>query len=56
MKVGHNKTKSSYHHGDLKNALLRAAMQEIECSGVEDISVRALARGLGVTHRAAYVH
>jgi AcrR family transcriptional regulator len=52
----HKKPEPSYHHGDLKNALLRSAMQEIERSGVESLSVRALARELGVTHRAAYVH
>lgn len=46
----------AYHHGDLRAALTRLAGERIAESGVETISVRALAREAGVAHRAAYQH
>jgi len=48
--------KRSYHHGDLHTALLRSAVTQIAESGVGNMSVRALARKVGVAHRAAYQH
>jgi len=51
-----NTQKTTYHHGDLKSALVQAATVQIESGGVESVNVRALARDIGVTHRAAYVH
>ncbi|MEO1251560.1 MAG: helix-turn-helix domain-containing protein [Pseudomonadota bacterium] len=47
---------SSYHHGDLRNALLKLATARIAKDGVDAVSVRALAREAGVAHRAAYQH
>lgn len=47
---------SSYHHGDLRNALINLATERIAADGVDAISVRALAREAGVAHRAAYQH
>lgn len=49
-------TTRTYHHGDLRNALLSLGAQEIDANGVEGLSVRALARRAGVAHRAAYQH
>ena len=46
----------SYHHGDLRNALLSKALELIEEEGPEAISLREVARQVGVNHRAAYRH
>lgn len=46
----------TYHHGDLKNALLEAARQQLEAAGASSLNLRALARELGITHPAVYRH
>jgi len=51
-----NKTKDQYHHGDLRAALLGAAPGLIAEKGVEDFTLRGIARILGVTHGAVYRH
>ena len=50
------KTANSYHHGDLKNALVQAAWQELAEKGVEKISLRSIARIAGVSQTAPYRH
>ncbi len=45
-----------YHHGDLRNALIAKALELIEVQGPEALSLRELARQVGVNHRAAYRH
>ena len=45
-----------YHHGDLRSALLREATALIRDAGVESLSLRALARRVGVTQTALYHH
>jgi AcrR family transcriptional regulator len=47
---------STYHHGDLRAALLKAAEAEIERSGYENLSLRELAASLGVSRAAPYRH
>jgi AcrR family transcriptional regulator len=47
---------SSYHHGDLKNALIEAGILELQSVSYQDISLRALASKLGVTKNAPYRH
>jgi AcrR family transcriptional regulator len=47
---------SSYHHGDLRAALLAAAAVEIERSGYENLSLRGLSESLGVSRAAPYRH
>jgi AcrR family transcriptional regulator len=47
---------STYHHGDLRAALVRAAAAEIERSGYENLSLRELATSLGVSRAAPYRH
>jgi AcrR family transcriptional regulator len=49
-------TTSSYHHGDLRAALLREAGSLLESSGAEAISLRGLARTLDVSHAAPGHH
>jgi len=45
-----------YHHGDLRAALLREAGSTLATSGPEALSLRELARALGVSHNAPYKH
>jgi AcrR family transcriptional regulator len=45
-----------YHHGNLRPALVSAALGEIEASGPGAMSLRAVARRAGVTHAAATYH
>jgi AcrR family transcriptional regulator len=47
---------SSYHHGDLRAALVKAAAAEIERTGYENLSLRELAESLGVSRAAPYRH
>jgi AcrR family transcriptional regulator len=41
-----------YHHGDLRRALLDAAVEAIEGAGPAELSLRDLARRIGVSHAA----
>jgi AcrR family transcriptional regulator len=47
---------STYHHGDLRAALITAAAAEIERIGHENLSLRELAASLGVSRAAPYRH
>jgi AcrR family transcriptional regulator len=49
-------TGGSYHHGDLRNALLEAAMKLLEENGPAAVGLRETARRAGVTHGAPYRH
>lgn len=49
-------TSNTYHHGNLRQALLDIAIDEIRAHGVEKLSLRALARALGVSQTAPYRH
>jgi AcrR family transcriptional regulator len=46
----------TYHHGDLRAALVRAALAEAESGGPEAISLKALTKKLGVSQPAPYRH
>jgi len=45
-----------YHHGDLRAACLRAAMELLEQDGATALSLRAVARRAGVSPGAPYRH
>jgi AcrR family transcriptional regulator len=47
---------NTYHHGDLREALVQAALQEAERGGPEAINISALAKKLGVSQPAPYKH
>lgn len=49
-------TATPYHHGDLRRALLHEASKVLEESGVGALSMRDLARRLGVSHAAPGHH
>jgi AcrR family transcriptional regulator len=46
----------SYHHGDLRQALLMAAKELIAEAGIENLSLRKLAERAGVSRTAPYHH
>ncbi len=47
---------NTYHHGDLRDALVEAALREVERAGPEAVSISALAKKLGVSQPAPYRH
>src|SRR4030088_2135412 len=49
-------SKATYHHGDLRAALVLAAMELLEESGETELSLRAVARRAGVSPAAPYRH
>jgi AcrR family transcriptional regulator len=46
----------AYHHGDLRAALVEAALAAVEARGADDVSLRAVARAVGVSPTAVYRH
>lgn len=47
---------TSYHHGDLKAELLAYAREQMENARVDSLSMREMAKAVGVSHTAAYRH
>ena len=45
-----------YHHGNLREALLLAGEQALEAGGAQNLSLRELAREVGVSHAAPRRH
>ena len=45
-----------YHHGDLKNALIKAGVEILAKKGVGGLSLRKVAQRAGVSHSAPYAH
>lgn len=45
-----------YHHGDLKNSLIRAGVETLSNEGVSGLSLRKVAARAGVSHSAPYAH
>ena len=48
--------RETYHHGDLRSALISRGLEELEAAGVENLSLRRLAESLGVSKTAPYRH
>lgn len=46
----------TYHHGDLREAILQAAERAVQRGGPQAVNLRALAREVGVTHTAPRHH
>lgn len=49
-------SRDRYHHGDLRHALIVRAAEVIESEGIEALTLRGLARDLGVSHGAPNRH
>jgi AcrR family transcriptional regulator len=45
-----------YHHGDLKNALIKAGVEILAKEGIGGLSLRKVAQRAGVSHSAPYAH
>jgi AcrR family transcriptional regulator len=50
------KAANRYHHGDLRRALLEAALRTIQREGVEGVTLRAVGKDVGVSRSALYRH
>lgn len=50
------KKNSSYHHGNLKESLLKSAMVMIDTEGLESITLREITQRLGTSRSAVYRH
>jgi AcrR family transcriptional regulator len=46
----------AYHHGNLRAELLDTAIEQLQSADAEDLSLRALARAVGVSQTAPYRH
>ena len=49
-------TNKTYHHGDLKNALIEAGVEILASEGLSGLSLRKVAKQAGVSHSAPYAH
>jgi len=49
-------TSPPYHHGELRQAVLRTAGEVLEKAGLASLSLREVARRAGVSHNAPYRH
>lgn len=45
-----------YHHGDLENALIQAGVEILSKEGIEGLSLRKVAKRVGVSYAAPYAH
>ena len=50
------KAKDTYHHGDLRHEIIQEALFWIEKENIASLSLRGIARRLGVSHNAPYRH
>ena len=49
-------SKSAYHHGDLENSLVKAAISLVQKHGPDHLSLRAVSAEVGVSPSASYHH
>jgi AcrR family transcriptional regulator len=49
-------TLDTYHHGNLKEALISAGLEILSEKGIEGLSLRNVAKKIGVSHTAPYNH
>src|SRR5262245_22032342 len=56
MSAVDSESSSRYHHGKLKETLIRVAIELIEKRGDASFTIRELAKLAGVSHAAAYRH
>jgi AcrR family transcriptional regulator len=51
-----NSPARNYHHGDLRSALVEAGLKALESADLAELSLRQLAREVGVSATAVYRH
>ena len=51
-----NQKRQSFHHGNLREALLQASLSLLDSGGPEGVTIRAVARETGVSHAAPVNH
>src|SRR5829696_3904641 len=51
-----DRTRASYHHGSLRETLVRACLDLIRAEGIGAVSLRRVAREAGVSPGAPYHH
>lgn len=49
-------SKTTYHHGNVREAALAAALERVKRNGLKGLSLRAIASDIDVTHGALYQH
>ena len=54
--AGGRRSRATYHHGDLRAALLEAAEKELAERGIEGFTLRGVAKRAGVSHAAPAHH
>lgn len=54
--VSSTRSRASYHHGSLRETLVRACLELIEAEGIGAVSLRRVAREAGVSPGAPYHH
>lgn len=50
------KQQEPYHHGDLRNSLIQYGLLLLEDQGIDNFSLRDVAKSAGVSHNAPYRH
>lgn len=56
MRTNEEKDASGYHHGDLRRALIGSAIHILESEGEAALTMRRIARDIGVSQAAPYSH
>ena len=56
MRTNEEKDASGYHHGDLRRALIGSAINILESEGEAALTMRRIARDIGVSQAAPYSH
>ncbi|MFT4874371.1 TetR/AcrR family transcriptional regulator [Congregibacter sp.] len=54
--MNHAAGQRAYHHGNLRAKLLEQAIEQLRHTPAEQLSLRAVARALGVSQTAPYRH
>lgn len=48
--------RKSYHHGNLRDRVIEGALEALKTQSIEALSLRKIAKEIGVSHNAPYMH